>query len=59
MTDVTPLVQPPIEDLRNALMIAEAWGSPDLSDAETQVAFESVARLLRHALAQLGEPQGV
>lgn len=43
----------PAQRLRNALMIADAWASPDLSDAETGRAFEAVARLVRHALAQL------
>ena len=58
MTNTLPIrpEQPPIEDLRNCLMIAEAWESPELSDSETQVAFGSVARLVRHALEGLGEP---
>jgi len=60
MTDVTPLVQPPVEDLRNALQIAEA--QIEVADigmgpmSELVPTFESIARLLRHALAQLGEP---
>jgi len=59
MTDVTPLVQPPIEDIRNAAMIADSWASlptlrkdPDMIRA----ALQDIGRLLKHALAQLGEP---
>lgn len=56
MPNVTPIQQPPVEDLRNGLMICEAWESPELSDSETAVAFASVARLIRHAIEGLSEP---
>lgn len=49
-----PLVQPPVEDLKNCLQIANAWaeGQPPL----TAQAFVRIAQLIRHALEQLGEP---
>ena len=58
MTDVTPLVQPPVEDLRNALQIAVCQCVPPHSERERDMAlaFVDVARLIQHALAQLGEP---
>jgi len=56
-TPVTPLRQPPAEDLRNALQIAEAWLSVNLPhDPEARAAFASVARLIRAALDKLAEP---
>jgi len=59
MTNVTPIQQPAIEDLRNALMIAEL--GPDLfhhidHEQDAGSAFGDITRLLRHALEQLGEP---
>ena len=68
MTEVTPLH--PVETvegaLRNALTIAELWAVGVLVQATPQAQVEitaeltaahrDVARLLRHALAQLGEP---
>jgi len=55
-----PIRQPPIEDLRNALQIAEmgSAGSFGLApEYENAIAaFSDVARLLRHAISQLGEP---
>ena len=59
MTPITPITQPPIESLRNALMIAQNWDVPatpaeKVSDA--RVALRSVARLIRDALDKLSEP---
>ena len=58
MTDVTPIQQPPIEDIRNATMIAESWAllNEDRGERIPAETLRDVARLLRHALAQLGEP---
>lgn len=54
---VQPLVQPPVEDIRNAAQIAQSWAeSRALSGSPYGDAFGDVARLLKHALAQLGEP---
>ena len=54
---VQPLVQPPIEDIRNAAQIAQSWADSNaLADSPYGYAFASVARLLRHAMEQLGEP---
>ena len=57
MTDVTPIQQPPLEDLQNARYIAQLWA--DAGDGETEAAraFASTCeRLIDHALAGLGEP---
>jgi len=58
MTEVTPLVQPPVEDIRNAAMIAESWAllNEDRGERIPAETLWDIARLLRHALAQLGEP---
>jgi len=52
MTTLHPIRQSPVEDLRNALQIAELWtgAGPDADAAR------DIARLLRHAISQLGEP---
>lgn len=46
MPNVTPIQQPPIEDLRNALQIANAADG----------GFGAIARLIRHAIEGLSEP---
>lgn len=57
MTNMTPIQQPAIEDIRNAVQIAEIraherlTGAPDIRNA-----FAAIAVLLRHAMEQLGEP---
>lgn len=65
VTDIRPIQQPPAEDLRNALQIAEAWGLLPSGDVEMRLdtvspeahdAFRSVARLIRAALDKLAEP---
>lgn len=61
MTTVTPLQQPPIEDLRNAQMIADMWALPipagrSMDTAEAQGAFGDIARLVRHAIEGLSDP---
>ena|SRR6266550_1628840 len=56
MTNVTPIQQPPIEDLRNCLQIAQDWSRCELSAPDTAQVFASIARLIRHALEQLSEP---
>ena len=64
MTDREPLLtihQPPQETvegaLRNALQIAQLYGDPSVTvRGITQSALQDVARLLRHALAGLSEP---
>ena len=58
MTNVTPLQQPPVEDLRNALTIAELWKDEvlRLPAGEHSQALYDIARLIRHALDQLGKP---
>lgn len=48
--------QPPAEDLRNALQVIGAQLGAGNVPAMDYVAFESVARLIRHALDGLGEP---
>ena len=53
---MTPIQQPPIEDLRNALQVASLWLELPPGDSEHGKAFADVARLLRHALEGLGEP---
>lgn len=50
-TPVTPIQQPPVEDLLNALQIAQAW-----YDQTGMLPYGDIARLIRHALDQLGEP---
>lgn len=60
MTNVQPIQQSIVEDLRNALTIAGMGRDryfgvhPPSNDAIG--AFGDIARLLRHALDQLGEP---
>ena len=60
MTNVTPLVQPPRDDIVNALYIAELGGDGQYGGNnrydEVSSAFQDIARLLKHALEQLGEP---
>jgi hypothetical protein len=50
--------QPPLEDLRNALTIAEFWGMgmSGWTFTESQSAFQDTARLIRAALEKLAEP---
>lgn len=59
MTDTIPLTQPPIEDLRNCLMVAEL--GVDLlhhidHEQDAASAFGDIARLIRHALEGISEP---
>src|SRR5258706_16468053 len=63
MTTVTPLVSPPLDDIRNAAQIAEAWagisqGQVDQEEGDPgpYFAFRDIARLIRHALESLSEP---
>lgn len=59
---VQPLVQPPVEDLRNALQVCAGsiaeWphSSAEHDRARLEQELKVVARLIRHALDQLGEP---
>src|SRR5882724_9858704 len=55
---VQPLVQPPIEDIRNAAQIANGWAeSPEVREWRANArAFEDIARLLRLAIVKLSEP---
>jgi hypothetical protein len=64
MTDVTPIQQPPLEDLQNALQILQevqrgiliiANESPQWDWSELLAGQKRAQELLRHALAQLGE----
>lgn len=48
---VTPIQQPPIEDLRNALQALVAWREESLRGD-----LEDVERLLAHAIEGLSEP---
>jgi len=50
--------QPPVEDLRNALQIVEMYGDPMVQAPSfpDHALFADIARLIRHALSQLGEP---
>jgi len=55
----TPLHQPPIESLRNALQIAWAWRDRDqgLYTAGRDIhPFNDIARLIKDALDKLSEP---
>lgn len=60
MPNIQPIQQPCLEDLKNALTIAEMGRDryfgvhPPSNDAIG--AFGDIARLIRHALEQLGEP---
>src|SRR5258706_15132908 len=63
MTTVTPLVSPPLDDIRNAAQIAEAWagisqGQVDQEEGDPgpYFAFRDIARLIRHAIESLSEP---
>ena len=59
MTNVTPIQQPPIEDIRNALQIAQLWieANPAQRAATfAPTALGDIARLLKHALEGLSEP---
>lgn len=57
MTDVQPIVQPAIENIKNAAAIAHAWASPRLqNEPEIADAFAGIARLLKDAIGQLGQP---
>lgn len=50
-------LQPPGEDLRNALTIARSWARPGLgSEAECRQAHADVARLIGAALQKLADP---
>jgi hypothetical protein len=49
--------QPILENLRNALMTAQAWSQPAIGgEPEITKAFAGIAQLLRASLEQLGEP---
>ena len=50
MTPIAPIQQPPIEDLRNALQVAELWRFDDRAPIEARQSFLSICRLLRGAL---------
>lgn len=59
MPNVQPIQQPVIEDLRNALQIAQMWVARnwDFEDANAvDHAIEDIARLIRHAIEGLSEP---
>lgn len=56
MTPVVPIQQPPIEDLRNALQIAQACGDDPLVYEGVTNIFKDIARLIRHAIEGLSEP---
>lgn len=58
MPNVQPIQQPCLEDLKNALTIADFWqmGMEGVPLIDTQRAFRDIARLIRHALSQLEEP---
>lgn len=58
MPDLSLAATPASEDFANALLICDAWASPELSDTETAVAFQSVAGLVRRAMAKLGVGSG-
>jgi len=53
MTNVQPIQQPPIEDLRNALQITQFHSHERVNGSP---AFDDIARLLRHAIMGLSEP---
>lgn len=59
MANVTPIQQSPIEDLRNLAQIASWWEDvseySDRMDA-AKAAFQGIARLVRHAIEGLSEP---
>lgn len=54
MTNVTPIQQPAIADIRNALQLAQLGA--DGHYREGPQTFGDIARLLEHALEQLSEP---
>jgi len=62
MTTVTPLISPPLDDIRNAAQTAGAFaeiyaarlGLPPSNEIEA--AFVRIARLLKHAIEGLSEP---
>lgn len=58
MTPITPIQQPALEDLKNALQIAQLWmdGAPEKYWERTAVAFGDIARLLKNVLEALSEP---
>lgn len=60
MPNVQPIQQSAGEDLKNALTIAEMGALGYYGDSpahrEVTAAFADIARLLAHALVQLGEP---
>jgi hypothetical protein len=59
MANVTPLVQPPVEDIRNALQIAQLWVEANPVQRfvlDAPMAMGDIARLLKHALEGLSEP---
>lgn len=59
MTPVTPLVQPPVEDLRQIAQIAQAWAQVSGPTDDVGRAFIRVALLVQDILAKLGEPHPV
>jgi hypothetical protein len=57
---IFPQTQPPGEDMRNALQIAEGWAEilkHDQHVQDEQKAFGDVVRLIRSALEKLAEPR--
>src|SRR5688572_9987409 len=56
MTPVTPIRQPPIEDLRNALQICIAYADPNVADSDAMRQLERVKQLIQAANDKLGEP---
>lgn len=58
-TTVTPLRQPPIEDLRNVLQLVACYTSPDVADSDAKAALVRIQHLVAHAITNLGEPGNV
>ncbi|SRR6266550_1136481 len=56
MANVTPLTQSPHESLLNALQIAQLWEHRQGRNLDSGIPFTDIARLLRDALAKMGEP---
>jgi len=58
MTSLHPIRQAPAEDLRNALQIVEMYGDPMVQAPgfPDHALFADIARLIRHALEGLSEP---
>lgn len=56
MTSVTPIRQPPLETLRNAMQVCLLYEDPNLADSDAKKQLPRIRALIAQVIAQLSEP---